>query len=43
MIEQNVQVVRCSDERMWVRMGSQSGCTVCDSGMVAVPGFLANC
>jgi positive regulator of sigma E activity len=32
MIEQNVQVVRCSDERMWVRMGSQSGCTVCDSG-----------
>jgi len=32
MIEQNVQVVRCSGDRMWVRMGSQSGCTACDSG-----------
>jgi len=32
MIEQNVQVVRCSDNRMWVRMGSQSGCTACDNG-----------
>lgn len=32
MIEQNVQVVRCSDNRMWVRMGSQSGCTACDDG-----------
>jgi sigma-E factor negative regulatory protein RseC len=32
MIEQNVQVVRCRDDRMWVRMGSQSGCTACDNG-----------
>ena len=32
MIEQNVQVVRRSDERMWVRMGSRSGCTACDNG-----------
>jgi sigma-E factor negative regulatory protein RseC len=32
MIEQNVQVVRCSDDRMWVRMGSQTGCTACDNG-----------
>ncbi len=32
MIEQNVQVVRRSNERMWVRMGSRSGCTACDNG-----------
>jgi len=32
MIEQNVQVVRCAEERIWVRMGSQSGCTACDNG-----------
>ena len=32
MIEQNVQVVRCSDNRMWVRVGSQSGCSACDNG-----------
>lgn len=32
MIEQNVQVLRCHDERIWVRMGSQSGCTACDNG-----------
>lgn len=32
MIEQNVQVVACRDGRIWVRMGSQSGCTACDSG-----------
>ncbi len=32
MIEQNVQVVRCQDERIWVRMGSQTGCTACDNG-----------
>lgn len=32
MIEQNVQVVRCQDERLWVRLGSQPGCTVCDEG-----------
>jgi sigma-E factor negative regulatory protein RseC len=32
MIEQNVQVVRCQGDRLWVRMGSQSGCTACDNG-----------
>lgn len=32
MIEQNVQVVRCQDERLWVRLGSQSGCSACDNG-----------
>ena len=32
MIEQNVRVVRCQEERLWIRMGSQSGCSVCDSG-----------
>ena len=32
MIEQHVQVIRCQGERMWVRMGSQSGCSACDNG-----------
>ena len=32
MIEQNVQVIRCQDDRLWVRLGSQSGCTACDNG-----------
>ena len=32
MIEQNVQVVACRGERIWVRMGSQSGCASCDNG-----------
>jgi sigma-E factor negative regulatory protein RseC len=32
MIEQNVQVVACRGERIWVRLGSQSGCTACDNG-----------
>ena len=32
MIEQNVQVVRCQDERIWVQMGSQSGCSACENG-----------
>lgn len=32
MIEQNVQVLRCDDERFWVRMGARSGCTSCDNG-----------
>jgi len=32
MIEQNVQVLRCQGERMWIRMGSQSGCSACDNG-----------
>lgn len=32
MIEQNVQVLRCQDERLWVQMGSQSGCNACEAG-----------
>ena len=32
MIEQNVQVVRCNEQRIFVRMGSQSGCSACDNG-----------
>lgn len=32
MIEQNVRVVRSQGERMWVQMGSQSGCSACDNG-----------
>lgn len=32
MIEQNVQVLRCNDEQLWVRMGTQSGCAACDNG-----------
>jgi len=27
-----VQVVRCEGGSVWVRMGSQSGCTACDNG-----------
>jgi len=41
MIEQNVQVVRCQDERLWVRMGSQSGCTACDNGQGCGAGLFA--
>jgi positive regulator of sigma E activity len=32
MIEQNVQVLRCDKESLWVRIGTQSGCTACDNG-----------
>jgi len=32
MIEQNVQVIACQDDRISVRMGSQTGCTACDNG-----------
>lgn len=41
MIEQNVQVVRCQDERLWVRMGLQSGCTACDNGQGCGAGLFA--
>ena len=41
MIEQNVQVVRCGDEKVWVRMGSQSGCTACDNGQGCGAGVFA--
>lgn len=32
MIEQNVQVLHCQQESLWVQMGSQSGCSACDDG-----------
>jgi len=32
VIEQNVQVVRCEGESIWVRIGSQTGCSACDNG-----------
>lgn len=32
MIEQNVRVIRCQGDRVWVRIGSQTGCTACDNG-----------
>lgn len=32
MIEQNVQVVRCAEQRIWVRIGSRTGCHACDNG-----------
>lgn len=32
MIEQNVQVLRFQDDRLWVQMGSQSGCSACEDG-----------
>lgn len=41
MIEQNVQVVRCQDDRLWVRLGSQSGCTACDNGNGCGAGLFA--
>ena len=41
MIEQNVQVVRCTNERIWVRMGSQSGCSACDNGKGCGAGVFA--
>lgn len=41
MIEQNVQVLRCGNERLWVRMGSRSGCTACDNGKGCGAGLFA--
>ena len=41
MIEQNVQVLRCRDERLWVRIGSQTGCTACDNGKGCGAGLFA--
>lgn len=41
MIEQNVQVVRCAEQRIWVRMGSQSGCSACDNGRGCGAGVFA--
>lgn len=41
MIEQNVQVLRCDRESLWVRMGTQSGCTACDNGKGCGAGLFA--
>ena len=41
MIEQNVQVVRCAEQNIWVRLGSQSGCTACDNGKGCGAGVFA--
>jgi sigma-E factor negative regulatory protein RseC len=41
MIEQNVQVLRCDWESLWVRMGTQSGCTACDNGKGCGAGLFA--
>lgn len=41
MIEQNVQVVRCQDERLWVRLGTQAGCVACAGGKGCGAGLFA--
>lgn len=41
MIEQNVQVVRCQDERLWVRMGMRTGCVACADGNGCGAGLFA--
>jgi sigma-E factor negative regulatory protein RseC len=41
MIEQNVQVIRCQDDRLWVRLGSQTGCRACDNGQGCGAGLFA--
>ena len=41
MIEQNVQVLRCDKESLWVRIGTQSGCTACDNGKGCGAGLFA--
>jgi len=41
VIEQNVQVVRCGDQRIWVRLGTQVGCSACDNGQGCGAGVFA--
>jgi len=41
MIEQNVQVLRCDDDLISVRMGAQTGCTACDNGQGCGAGLFA--
>jgi len=41
MIEQNVQVLQCTDEQLKVRIGAQTGCTACDNGMGCGAGLFA--
>ena len=41
MIEQNVQLVSYKGDRIWVRLGSQTGCTACDNGQGCGAGLFA--
>jgi len=41
MIEQNVHVLQCDGERLWVRMGARAGCKACDSGRGCGAGLFA--
>lgn len=41
MIEQNVQIIRCENKTVWVRVGSQSGCSACDNGQGCGAGVFA--
>lgn len=41
MIEQNVQVLRYENERIWVRMGARTGCAACDNGKGCGAGLFA--
>ncbi len=36
-----MQVVRCQDERIWVSVGSQTGCPACDNGEGCGAGLFA--
>lgn len=41
MIEQNVQIIRCENQTVWVRVGSQTGCSACDNGQGCGAGVFA--
>lgn len=41
MIEQNVQIIRRENKTVWVRVGSQSGCSACDNGQGCGAGVFA--
>lgn len=41
MIEQNVQIIRCENKTVWVRVGSQTGCSACDNGQGCGAGVFA--
>jgi len=41
MIEQNVQIIRCENKTVWVRVGSQTGCPACDNGQGCGAGVFA--
>lgn len=37
-----MQVIRCQDDRIWVRLGSRTGCTACDNGNGCGAGIFAS-